>query len=50
MSQAEKEIFCCRLGPMNSEVKQRKVTVHRKHSRLTEKARPEEVILKSLFK
>ncbi|GKE42123.1 casein kinase 1-like protein 3 [Tanacetum coccineum] len=31
----------CMLGPMNSEVKQRKVTVHRKHSRLTEKARTE---------
>lgn len=34
---------CTMLGPMNSEVKQRKVTVHRKHSRLTEKARPEEL-------
>ncbi|GKF12710.1 non-structural maintenance of chromosomes element 4 homolog A, partial [Tanacetum coccineum] len=28
---------CTMLGPMNSEVKQRKVTVHRKQSRLTEK-------------
>ncbi|GKC01735.1 retrovirus-related pol polyprotein from transposon TNT 1-94 [Tanacetum coccineum] len=33
---------CTMLRPMNSEVKQRKVTVHRKHSRLTEKARTEE--------
>ncbi|GJZ78341.1 hypothetical protein Tco_0643013 [Tanacetum coccineum] len=41
---------CAKLRPMNSEVKQRKVTVHRKHSRLTEKARTEEVILKSLVK
>ncbi|GKD05327.1 hypothetical protein Tco_1180301 [Tanacetum coccineum] len=29
------------LGIMNSEAKQRKVIVHRKHSRLTEKARTE---------
>ncbi|GJR85500.1 hypothetical protein Tco_0209511, partial [Tanacetum coccineum] len=34
------EVF--RLRPLNSEVKQRKVTVHRKHSRLTQKARTEE--------
>ncbi|GJX65670.1 non-structural maintenance of chromosomes element 4 homolog A [Tanacetum coccineum] len=34
---------CTMLGPMNSKVKHRKVTVHRKHSRLTEKARPEEL-------
>nr|GEW29152.1 non-structural maintenance of chromosomes element 4 homolog A [Tanacetum cinerariifolium] len=32
---------CTMLDPMNSEVKQRKVTVHRKHSRLTEKAQTE---------
>nr|XP_043610897.1 non-structural maintenance of chromosomes element 4 homolog A-like [Erigeron canadensis] len=31
------------VGPMNSEVKQRKAIVHRKHSRPTEKARPEEL-------
>ncbi|GJV78768.1 dolichyl-diphosphooligosaccharide--protein glycosyltransferase subunit 2-like protein [Tanacetum coccineum] len=35
--------FCQGLGIMNSEVKQRKVIVHRKHSRLTEKARTEEM-------
>ncbi|GKC21625.1 eukaryotic peptide chain release factor GTP-binding subunit ERF3A isoform X1, partial [Tanacetum coccineum] len=34
--------FCQGLGIMNSEVKQRKIIVHRKHSRLTEKARTEE--------
>ncbi|GKE20536.1 hypothetical protein Tco_1432048, partial [Tanacetum coccineum] len=37
---------CCKMFRIiNSEVKQRKVTVHRKHSRLTEKARTKEVIL-----
>lgn len=34
---------CTMLGPMNSEVKQRKVVVHRKHAKPTEKARPEEL-------
>lgn len=34
---------CTMLGPMNSEVKQRKVTVQRRHTRPTEKARPEEL-------
>ncbi|KAJ9543662.1 hypothetical protein OSB04_023369 [Centaurea solstitialis] len=34
---------CTMLGPMNSEVKQRKAVVHRKHSKPTEKARPEEL-------
>ncbi|KVI03509.1 Non-structural maintenance of chromosome element 4 [Cynara cardunculus var. scolymus] len=34
---------CTMLGPMNSEVKQRKAVVHRKHTRPTEKARPEEL-------
>lgn len=32
-----------RLGPMNTQLKQRKVTVHRRHTRPTESARPEEV-------
>ncbi|KAG6783435.1 hypothetical protein POTOM_012883 [Populus tomentosa] len=32
-----------RLGPMNTELKQRKAAVHRKRTRPTEKARPEEV-------
>ncbi|MFS8002206.1 putative non-structural maintenance of chromosome element 4, Nse4/EID family [Helianthus anomalus] len=34
---------CTMLGPMNSEVKQRKVAAQRKQSRPTEKARPEEL-------
>ncbi|KAL4587542.1 hypothetical protein LXL04_000413 [Taraxacum kok-saghyz] len=34
---------CTMLGPMNSEIKQRKVTVQRRQTKLTEKARPEEV-------
>ncbi|KAK1427127.1 hypothetical protein QVD17_15810 [Tagetes erecta] len=34
---------CTMLGPMNSEVKQRKAAVQRKQSRPTEKARPEEL-------
>nr|GEU69996.1 non-structural maintenance of chromosomes element 4 homolog A [Tanacetum cinerariifolium] len=39
---------CIMLGIMNSEVKQRKV-VHRKHSRLTEKARTEEQASESVY-
>ncbi|KAL7617039.1 hypothetical protein Lser_V15G00391 [Lactuca serriola] len=31
-----------RIGPMNSEIKQQKVVKHKKHARLTKKARPEE--------
>ncbi|XP_071689975.1 non-structural maintenance of chromosomes element 4 homolog A-like [Rutidosis leptorrhynchoides] len=34
---------CTMLGPMSTEIKQRKTIVHRKHSRPTEKARPEEL-------
>ncbi|KAK9069208.1 hypothetical protein SSX86_013324 [Deinandra increscens subsp. villosa] len=34
---------CTMLGPMNSEVKQRKVATQRRQSRPTEKARPEEL-------
>lgn len=33
-----------RLGPMDTELKQRKTVVHRKRTRPTESARPEEVI------
>ncbi|CAK9181572.1 unnamed protein product [Ilex paraguariensis] len=34
---------CTMLGPMNTEIKQRKPVVHRKRARLTESARPEEL-------
>lgn len=34
---------CTMLGPMNSEIKQRKAVEQRKRARLTEKARPEEL-------
>ncbi|XP_057982522.1 non-structural maintenance of chromosomes element 4 homolog A-like [Malania oleifera] len=34
---------CTMLGPMNTELKQRKAAVHRKRARPTESARPEEV-------
>ncbi|XP_071720596.1 non-structural maintenance of chromosomes element 4 homolog A-like [Rutidosis leptorrhynchoides] len=34
---------CTMLGPMSTEIKQRKTGVQRKHSRPTEKARPEEL-------
>ncbi|XP_030448013.2 non-structural maintenance of chromosomes element 4 homolog A isoform X1 [Syzygium oleosum] len=34
---------CTMLGPMNTQLKQRKVTVHRRHTRPTESARPEEI-------
>lgn len=33
-----------RVGPMNTELKQRKIAVHRKRSKPTENSRPEEVI------
>ncbi|XP_076904629.1 non-structural maintenance of chromosomes element 4 homolog A-like [Bidens hawaiensis] len=38
---------CTMIGPMKSELKQRKVTVQRKQSRPTEKARPEELAASS---
>ncbi|KAK3442428.1 hypothetical protein EUGRSUZ_B02593 [Eucalyptus grandis] len=34
---------CTMLGPMNTQLKQRKVTVHRRHTRPTENSRPEEI-------
>ncbi|OWM69240.1 non-structural maintenance of chromosomes element 4 homolog A-like [Punica granatum] len=34
---------CTMLGPMNTQLKQRKTPVHRKHTRPTESARPEEL-------
>ncbi|KAF8040057.1 hypothetical protein BT93_B2316 [Corymbia citriodora subsp. variegata] len=34
---------CTMLGPMNTQLKQRKVTAHRRHTRPTESARPEQI-------